>query len=113
MAEILGDSTANNLVGTGNGNDSIVGFEGDDTLWADWNWNIGNNTLDGGTGSDYLYASSESNLLRGGDDNDILEVYGWNNTLEGGLGDDTYNLYYPSANTIQDAGGTDILSTGL
>lgn len=48
MAEILGDSTANNLVGTGNGNDSIVGFEGDDTLWADWNWNIGNNTLDGG-----------------------------------------------------------------
>jgi Ca2+-binding RTX toxin-like protein len=113
MAEILGDSTANNLVGSGNGNDSIVGFEGDDTLWVDWNWNIGNNTLDGGTGSDYLYAYSNSNLLRGGDDNDILEVYDWNNTLEGGLGDDTYNLYYASGNTIQDAGGTDILSTGL
>jgi Ca2+-binding RTX toxin-like protein len=91
--------------------DSLFGGDGNDTLvLIDWNYN---STLDGGAGADSLYVYSDNNLLRGGDDNDILEVSGWYSTLEGGLGDDTYNLYYPSVNTIQDAGGTDILSTGL
>ena len=96
MAQILGTPNADFLTGSGQGGDSIVGLEGDDTLVVSGD----NNTLDGGAGNDYFDVPNYGNSGR-------------NNLFQGGAGNDTYNIVGGVGNTIQDTEGTDVLKTLL
>lgn len=74
------------ILNSGAGSDSLVGYGGDDTLFG----NAGDDTLDGGDGNDFL---------DGGDGNDLLD---------GGVGYDTVNLSgsgYRSGTFTQQANG--------
>ncbi|WP_366941888.1 calcium-binding protein [uncultured Nostoc sp.] len=96
---IIGTGYADNIVGSnGNdtikdsydGNDTIIGGAGNDSLSASGSYD--NNTLNGGTGNDHLDIgdSSGDNFLDGGDGNDTLSATdaSGKNTLEGGNGND-------------------------
>ncbi|WP_445632479.1 Calcium-binding protein [Nostoc sp. DSM 114161] len=87
-------SDGNNLLVGGDGNDSLFAFD-PSSLYVSYGVDAisGDNTLNGGTGNDYLDVSNSSgdNLLNGGDGNDILTASGGlgKNTLKGGNGNDT------------------------
>ena len=63
------------------GDDTVVGLDGKDVLWGDWEL-AGNGTkqsdvLRGGDGNDFLYPSHGKNLMYGGGGNDrIIAYYG-------------------------------------
>jgi hypothetical protein len=64
------------ILSGGNGNDTLNGGAGDDTLFG----GNGNDTLNGGAGDDTLFGGNGNDTLNGGAGND---------TLDGGRGDDT------------------------
>ncbi|MDZ8108041.1 MAG: calcium-binding protein [Nostoc sp. DedQUE12a] len=118
-------SKGDNLLSGGNGNDylstsgDVISFNGGDSFYL----TSGNNTLNGGVGSDTLLAgySTGNNLLSGGDDNDYLSISGYlikfidednyyyyltsgNNTLNGGAGNDTLLAEYSTGNNLLSGG---------
>jgi large repetitive protein len=83
-----GNDGANILVGYGVGNQTINGLGGDDYLI-------------GGAGNDYLNGGNGNDYLDGGDGDDVLVGSGnntGNDTFIGAIGDDIYGVY--SSNTI-------------
>ena len=61
---ITGDAGGNTLAGIV-GNDSLIGLGGNDTIWGDWpedpDQSIGDDTADGGDGTDACDAETETN----------------------------------------------------
>lgn len=69
-----------------NGNDSLNGGAGDDSLSGD----AGNDSLHGGTGADWLDAGGGANQLNGGAGNDMLTALDGHATMTGGTGIDQF-----------------------
>ncbi|MGV3573127.1 MAG: M10 family metallopeptidase C-terminal domain-containing protein [Ramlibacter sp.] len=117
--ELAGDEGDEYLFG-GTGADTLRGGAGNDTLYAvgqnspssaGADTALMGNTLDGGTGNDYLIGAIGNDLLDGGDDADYLSGDAGNDTLRGGLGDD--NLSAGDGNDLlQGGGGADVLASG-
>ncbi|MEH2082845.1 MAG: calcium-binding protein [Nostoc sp.] len=122
------DLTTNNLLSGDDGNDflsaSSIIINGD--LYD--GYESGNNTLNGGAGSDTLLAdySTGNNLLSGNDGNDSLSASGYyqiemgavkvygNNTLNGGAGNDTLRADYSTGdNLLSGDDGNDFLSASV
>lgn len=85
-------------INTGDGNDTVSGYLGDETVLAGDGddqafMGGGNDSVDGGAGNDQIYGHAGDDNLSGGADND---------TLFGGLGDDT----------LSNQSGADSLSGG-
>ncbi|MDZ8259819.1 calcium-binding protein [Nostoc sp. ChiQUE01b] len=124
------DSTGNNLLFGGDGNDSLSTSGSYDYSYFVgyyfYGYGTGNNTLNGGAGSDTLNASFSKgdNLLNGDDGDDYLYAYAaydfetpfpyrtyGDNTLNGGTGKDTLNVDYSFGNNLLNGGdGNDSLS---
>ncbi len=108
MAIIEGTEFNNELIVTGTG-DEVLGLAGNDTL--DASPAQGNNTLDGGSGDDELFAGIDD-LLLGGEGNDTLDANSGRggNRLEGGEGNDL--LFAATDDTLLGGVGNDILFAG-
>ena len=83
--QIIGAEGDDYLEG-GNGHDHITGLGGNDTLIG----GDGNDYLGGGIGLDYLAGGNGNDILSGGADNDYLDGGAGADTLVGGTGNDTY-----------------------
>ncbi|MEH2024693.1 beta strand repeat-containing protein [Nostoc sp.] len=119
-------SEGDNLLSGGDGNDSLFasGYREDVTYYYEGTYYgearyysaFGNNTLNGGTGDDYLNIdlSEGDNLLSGGDGNDTLSASTTrgNNTLNGGAGDDYLNIDIPEGGNLGLSEGDNLLSGG-
>ncbi|MEN6328442.1 MAG: calcium-binding protein [Syntrophomonas sp.] len=70
------------------GNDTIYGFEGNDTI----NAGAGNDILYGGAGNDILNAGAGDDRLYGEQGDDILDPGAGNDQAEGSYGNDTYKF---------------------
>lgn len=83
-------------VNAGNGNDSLTGGysnskingEGDNDFIS-LTGNFWRNTIDGGDGSDSIYAAGNEHSVSGGAGNDRINLSGDKLTVNGGTGDDT------------------------
>lgn len=119
---VINGGSGNDVILGGSGNDVLLGGAGNDILT-----DIGGtqNTLDGGSGDDNLWALSGNgrDSLQGGSGNDTLyAIVGGTNTSDGGLGDDimivrgTDNITTDSGDTVvqfQDRGRDVALSNGI
>jgi hypothetical protein len=81
----------------GHGSDRLVGGGGRDVLWGD-QWPTGNNTwqhdtLSGGPGRDFLYASHGANTVSGGLGDDVIHAHYGRGRIDCGPG---YDLVYLS-----------------
>ena len=76
------------------GNDTVIGGEGKDVLWGDWelagNGESQSDVLKGGDGNDFLYPSHGKNVMLGGDGNDRLIAYYGHGTIDCGPGTGDY-----------------------
>jgi Ca2+-binding RTX toxin-like protein len=96
----------NNAIVANDGNNTIEGGDGDDTIYSEW----GNDTVSGGNGNDVLFGTAAMSELLSGNDADILT---------GGAGDDrfaytSFNFAYNISNNTGDiitdfANGNDVL----
>jgi VCBS repeat-containing protein len=86
-------TNGNNTINGSNGDDTISGLGGQDTL----NGGNGDDTVSGGTGSDLIDGGNSNDTLSGGDDNDtvtggngndVVDGDGGNDDLSGGNGND-------------------------
>ena len=76
------------------GDDKVVGLDGKDVLWGDWEL-AGNGTkqsdvLRGGNGNDFLYPSHGKNLMYGGPGNDRIIAYYGHGLIDCGPGTGDY-----------------------
>lgn len=92
-----------------NGNDRLLGGEGDDTL-IDTN---GNDWIDGGQGNDVIQDWGGNNTLLGGDGNDSIVSGGWSgsNLIDGGAGNDSIQYSFYTSNTILGGADDDYIRT--
>ena len=100
---ILGDGSANRLVGTGRG-EILNGFAGNDAILAGG----GPDTINGGTGDDSLLAGLGNDSVFGGAGNDTLIGGDGNDWLSGGNGTDLVNGGVGNDTLLGDS-GNDIL----
>jgi len=112
MANIYGDRTANNLIGTSE-DDTIFGKGGKDLIFG----NEGNDEIYGGRGSDTIHGDAGDDSIFGGRGSDWLDGGAGNDFLNGGNGSDTA-VYNVSENiNYQDAynggNGTDTLKISI
>ena len=83
--DIFDGGDGNDSISGDRGEDSIRGGAGDDTLFG----NLDDDLLLGGDGADSLFGGAGHDLLQGGNDDDRLNGNSGNDTLEGELGNDT------------------------
>lgn len=91
-------------VSTG-GSVSIIGSEGDDSLYGDTD---GSNTIDGGAGADEIHGGSAADSLLGGAGDDFITANSGNDTVRGGAGNDTI-VVDQVGKVVVDAGADDDL----
>jgi hypothetical protein len=76
------------------GNDKVVGLDGKDVLWGDWelagNGSNQSDVLRGGNGNDFLYPSHGKNLMYGGPGNDRIIAYYGHGIIDCGPGTGDY-----------------------
>jgi hypothetical protein len=76
------------------GDDTVIGLEGKDVLWGDWelkgNGSNQSDTLRGGDGNDFLYPSHGKNNMYGGDGNDRIIAYYGHGLIDCGPGKGDY-----------------------
>ena len=76
------------------GDDTVIGLEGKDILWGDWelkgNGTKQSDTLRGGDGNDFLYPSHGKNDMYGGDGNDRIIAYYGHGLIDCGPGKGDY-----------------------
>jgi hypothetical protein len=72
------------------GDDKVVGLDGKDVLWGDWelkgNGSNQSDVLRGGNGNDFLYPSHGKNLMYGGRGNDRIVAYYGHGVIDCGPG---------------------------
>jgi len=76
------------------GDDTVIGLEGKDVLWGDWelkgNGSNQSDTLRGGDGNDFLYPSHGKNNMYGGAGNDRIIAYYGHGLIDCGPGNKDY-----------------------
>ena len=76
------------------GNDTMIGGDGKDILWGDWelagNGSGQSDVLRGGDGNDFLYPSHGHNVMLGGPGNDRIIAYYGKGTIDCGPGKNDY-----------------------
>ena len=111
-ADVIDALEGQDFVSTGNLNDSVLGGQGDDTLFDVG----GTNTLDGGTGNDSIRVTDSVGLLFGNDGGDTINAVGsFGVTIAGGRdsSDAADSLVGSSFNDfILGNGGADIINGG-
>jgi hypothetical protein len=87
----VGTSRNDELLG-GHGSDRLDGAGGDDVLWGDKNPSgqpeSQHDTILGGAGSDFLYASHGRNTIRAGEGNDYVKAHWGRGSIDCGPGRD-------------------------
>lgn len=114
--QMVGNALANRIWGNG-GNNTIVSYEGDDTVYAGG----GNDAVAGYLGNDVLYGGIGGDALSGEQDDDTLNGESGDDGLSGGSGadtlnggDDTDSLYGDDGPDVLNGGaGADTLRGGL
>ena len=90
-----GTSRSDELLGH-HGSDFLSGRGGSDILWGDWqgpgNTEAQNDTIYGGDGSDFIYASHGRNVIRGGRGNDAISAHYGRGIIDCGPGRDIYHV---------------------
>ena len=131
---IYGSPGFGDTISGGDGNDFIVGREGDDQIDGDDGddqiyGNDGNDTIDGGDGKDLIFGldgrdvidgGDGADTLSGGDDDDVVSGGDYADQISGNAGDDTLNgesgtdtLRGGSGNdSIRGGGGADVIEGG-
>ena len=86
--------------------DLVRANDGDDTVYG----YRGNDTIDGGAGNDYLYGIKNNNTLNGGEGDDYLHSGRHASVLDGGQGDDTLvgSLSHGGDHTLTGGGDGDV-----
>lgn len=87
------------------GSDRIVGGDGDDILWGDWDPS-GNDArqrdvLRGGAGDDFIYPSHGSTTVDAGAGRDFVWAYYGHGTIDCGPGRDTARVRMNGAFTLK------------
>ncbi len=86
-----GGAANDELLG-GHGNDKIHGRGGHDVIWGDHkasgNTNNQNDTMRGGSGKDWIYASHGWNVIYGGAGNDTIRIWFGRGVVDCGAGGD-------------------------
>ena len=77
-------NTADNVINTNGGHDSVDADDGADVVWL----GRGNDTVYGGTGNDLLGGLDGEDIMYGDEGNDTLYGGGWADFMEGGIGND-------------------------
>ena len=74
------------------GSDTIIGSEGNDIIWGDWDPKNNNgrqkDTLVGGPGNDFIYPSHGKTKVDAGDGNDYIWAFYGKGTIDCGPGND-------------------------
>ncbi len=90
-----GTAKSDELLGH-HGNDFLSGRGGSDVLWGDWqgpgNLESQRDTILGGDGSDFIYASHGYNKISGGPGNDAISAHYGRGTIDCGPGRDIYHV---------------------
>ena len=90
-----GTSKPDELLGH-HGSDFLSGRGGSDILWGDWqgpgNTEAQSDTIYGGDGSDFIYASHGRNVIRGGRGNDAISAHFGRGLIDCGPGRDIYHV---------------------
>ncbi|QYU67169.1 M10 family metallopeptidase C-terminal domain-containing protein [Leptolyngbya sp. 15MV] len=98
----------NNIIGSHRGNDTMLGFGGDDAIHL----GEGRNAGYGGTGADTISTEGRANSVLSGDDgNDLLTMEDGSNWAYGGNGNDTIQGGMGSDRLYGDAGNDQISAT--
>ncbi len=124
MADIIGTSGIDHIVGPNTETNRIYGLDGNDSVsggaLADLvDGGNGNDGVHGQAGNDTLYGRAGNDTLRGGAGNDSLEGGTGNDYLDGNVGNDTYTFAVGAGvDHISDydttVGNTDVVSfTGV
>lgn len=90
-----GTSRSDELLGH-HGSDFLYGGAGSDVLWGDWqgpgNTEAQHDTIHGGAGTDFIYASHGRNVIRGGRGNDAISAHFGRGIIDCGPGRDIYHV---------------------
>jgi Ca2+-binding RTX toxin-like protein len=97
MANLIGTSGIDHIVGPNTETNQIYGLDGNDSVsggaLADLvDGGNGNDGVNGKAGNDTLYGRAGNDTLRGDAGNDILDGGTGNDSLQGGTGNDTYKF---------------------
>ena len=107
LLPLTGLSNSDDIYYGGNGNDQLLGFDGNDSLYG----GRGDDYLEGGNGNDILYGGDDNDQLDGGSGDDTLYGEDGDDHMIGGYGNDT--LYGGSGNDhLYGGSGDDILYGG-
>lgn len=78
------------------GSDNLFGKDGSDVLWGDWQGpgqpESQRDSISGGAGSDFIYASHGHNRILGGSGNDAISAHYGRGTIDCGPGRDIYHV---------------------
>jgi hypothetical protein len=102
--------------GTGDGDDTLYGTAGDDTINAGNGNNLiyaseGRNTITAGSGNDKIYGGASNDIINAGAGNNEIYASEGNNTITTGAGNDT--IYAGAGNdTIYAGAGDDLIYAG-
>lgn len=103
---LFGSAVANRFYGN-DGDDTIDGIGGNDTLWG----HAGEDTINGGSGNDLIYGGDDDDELNGGSGSDTVYGGDGDDDIDGGSNDDT--LYGEDGNdTIVGGHGDDVMHDG-
>ena len=90
-----GTNRSDELLGH-HGSDFLSGRGGSDILWGDWqasgNTEAQTDTIYGGDGTDFIYASHGRNVIHGGRGNDAISAHYGRGIIDCGPGRDIYHV---------------------
>ena len=105
--QTLNGSAGSDIINAGNGSDTINGGAGNDSITA----GNGNDTVSDGDGNDIINAGNGSDTISAGGGNDIINAANGKDTITVGDGSDTINAGNGN-DTISAGSGTDAITLG-